>query len=163
LALGEFAGVCACNDVGVVYRGRLEFWASLHPEKFGLWAERRRRLGLPPHETILGHVEALTSNPRLPPCVTGYVPHRFPGQNSAGSSGLFALKVALDRFERAVLCGIPLAPAAAHYFDSRPWGAAEHYLDGWHEALPTIKGRARSMSGWTAELLGRPTAEWMAE
>ena len=49
-----------------------------------------------------------------------------------------------------------------HFFNPEAWRAAEAHHKGWHQALPQIKDRARSMSGWTAELLGKPEAEWLA-
>jgi len=89
---------------------------------------------------------------------------RFPGQSDTGSSGLFALKVALTDlgFDCALLCGIPMAPVTGHFFDAAPWtGAGAHQL-GWKQALPAIRDRARSMSGWTQHLLGAPTTDWLA-
>lgn len=162
LALGEFDAAFGCNDIGVVYPGVLDGWVSLHPEMFGGWVQRRQALSLPPHKAILGHIEAPTGNPRLPACVDRYVPHRFPGQVSGGSSGLFALKLALDEYDRAVLCGIPLNVGQGHFFNPAAWTAAGEYRQAWREALPAIRGRARSMSGWTRDLLGPPTEEWLA-
>ena len=97
--------------------------------------------------------------------MTGFTNYLFPGQTSSGTSGLFALKVALIDlgFDRAVLCGIPMQDEAGHLRDAAaPWSGAVAHWAGWLEAYPQIKDRARSMSGRTADLLGRPTAEWVA-
>lgn len=147
LQLGEYAGVVGANLIGVIWPGRFDAWVSLHPDKLKRpWVERRRRSGLPAHHRVVG---------------LGDTPHRFAGQTEPGSSGLFALKVALDDlgFDRAVLCGVPLAPTA-HFNIARPWSAATQYRAGWEQALPHIMSRARSMSGWTADLLGRPPADF---
>lgn len=146
LDLGEFDGAVGCNIVGIHYPGRLDAWCSLHGDKLKLWAARRALKGLPPHKALIGMEDA---------------PHRFPGQTDPGSSGLFALKVALDRFDKAVLCGIPMDPAAAHFNDPKAWRPALDYRASWTQALPHIAERARSMGGWTADLLGRPTEEWL--
>jgi hypothetical protein len=149
LELGEFQGVVGCNLAAIYWPGQMDAWVTLHFEKFNLWAERRRRARLPPHRSEIGLKQTL--------------PH-FAGQTSVGSSGLYALKVALIDlgYERAVLCGVPMSHEAAHFDDPKPWKSAHVYRKGWLEALPEIKDRARSMGGWSAELLGRPGADWIA-
>lgn len=86
-----------------------------------------------------------------------------PMQKDVGSSGHFALKVALQDlgFDKAVLCGIPMNAEGRHFFNPRPWKVAHAYQQAWVDTLPLIKDRVRSMSGWTAELLGKPDAEWL--
>jgi hypothetical protein len=162
LGLGEFDGVIACNDVGAAYPGDLDAWVSLHAEKFGIWTAQRVAAGNSWPKAILAHAQA---NKGLPPCVTGRTDFRFPGQPTTGSSGLFALKVALIDlgFDRAVLCGVPMAAAAGHFFDLAAWTAVTSHMQGWKEALPHIKNRARSMSGWTRDLLGAPDEEWLGQ
>lgn len=157
--IGEFDGVVACNDVGAVWPGPLDAWVSLHPRKFGPWAKRRADLGLPLCERLIGHLES--RNDAAP--VTERLEFRFPGQQAPGSSGLFAAKVALIDlgFDRAVLAGVPMTADEGNIARDRPWQDANIYWRGWREALPQIRDRLRSMSGWTAELLGRPDADWL--
>lgn len=160
LDLGEYHGVVACNDAGAAWPGELDALVTLHAEKAPLWTERRVRNGYPWPKHILGH-EGLG---RVPPlCMTGSTDYRFPGQATTGSSGLFALKVALIdlAFDKAVLCGVPMDSAPGHFFDLSAWTGAMSHRRGWHEALPIIKNRARSMSGWTREILGAPEEEWL--
>lgn len=161
LKLGTYAGAVACNDIGAAWPGKLDAIVSLHAEKLGMWAERRRRAGYVLPERILTHHQARSG--RIPPAVTGTTEFKFPGQIETGSSGLFALKVALDDcgFDRAVLCGVPMQMMPGHFFDASPWDGANAHKLGWNQALPIIKNRARSMSGWTAELLGSPDKEWL--
>lgn len=149
LGLGEFAGIVGCNHVGIHWRGAFDGFVSLHPDRFKIWNARRRLDGLPAHKAMFG---------------LGQTEHRFPDQTKPGSSGLFALKVALVDlgFDRAVLCGIPQDPEAAHFDNPKSWTIALTYREAWVEALPHIADRARSMSGWTAETLGRPTPSWIA-
>lgn len=164
LELGEFDAVVACNDAAAAWPGRLDAAVSLHAEKWGFWMERRRLAGRPLPDLIIGHAEAKRGVVPMPSCVTGYVEHRFPGQKDTGSSGLFALKFALVDLgiDRAVLCGVPMTAEQNHFFDERRWGGATSHRRGWKQALPQIADRARSMSGWTAELLGKPTSDWLA-
>ena len=48
-----------------------------------------------------------------------------------------------------------------HFFSAEPWRGFSGHRKGWMQALPFIKDRTRSMSGWTAEILARPTADWL--
>lgn len=164
LDLGRFDGVVACNDAAAVWPGRVDCFVSLHAEKMGYWLERRDRAGLPEPDRIWGHDTAKRGVLRISERVQDYVAWKFEGQHDSGSSGLFALKAALIDmgFNKAVLCGVPLTQTGAHFFDLTPWGGAEAHKRGFKQALPVIRDRARSMSGWTAEVLGQPTKEWLA-
>lgn len=163
LELGEFHGAVACNDAGSAWPGKLHALVSLHADKLPHWIARRDRAGFPRPTHILGHEGARAGNIGGQ-VTTGYTEFRFPDQDRTGSSGLFALKVALIDlgYDRAVCCGVPMSVAEKHFFDPRPWRGAISHQKGWEQALPQIKDRARSMSGWTADLLGRPTPEWLA-
>ena len=161
LNLGEFHGVVTCNDVTAAYPGPIDACASLHSNSWGRWLGERASRGYPRPGKVFGHDGA--KGARHAEATDEFIEYRFPGQDRSGSSGLFALKVALIDlgFDKAVLCGVPMAPNQRHFFDLRPWGAAHAHRKGWEQALPAMKDRARSMSGWTAELLGQPTEEWL--
>lgn len=161
LDLGEFHGAVACNDVGAAYPGHLDALVTLHAEKAPIWVGRRAAAGRPSPGAVLAH-DGLGHAP--PACVTGTTNWRFEGQKDTGSSGLFALKVALIDlgFDGAVLCGVPMTPAQGHFFDAAEWRGAAAHQRGWAQALPHIKHRARSMSGWTRDLLGAPDERWLA-
>jgi hypothetical protein len=164
LSLGDFAGAVGCNDIGPVWPGRLDAHVSQHADLHRKWARERELQGLPPHKAVLIVAGGAQSEPRLSPAVTGETEYRFPGQKVSGSSGLFALKVALIDlgFDRAVLCGVPMMDGAGHITNpGKPWSGAADHRAGWLEALPQINHRARSMGGWTSTLLGRPTAAWI--
>lgn len=160
LDLGEFAGVVAANDIAADWPGSLDGAASLHPDFWPRWIARRASKGFAPIPVTFGP-DAFFGRKALPPSVS-LTPFTFPGQTRSGSSGLFALKVALIDlgFDRAVLCGVPMSDTEGHIV-SGSWRGAETMQAGWVEALPAIRDRARSMSGFTAELLGKPDAEWL--
>lgn len=162
LDLGEFDGVVACNDVGAAWPGPLDAWVSLHTGKMVLWGERRARAGHEPAKAIYGQTQP---RGRAAPMASHTVEFKFPGQSHTGSSGLFALKVALIDlgFDKAVLCGVPMEHSERHFFDIKPWRGALSHRQGWKEALPVIRDRARSMSGWTREILGAPDEEWLGQ
>lgn len=150
LQMGEFDAVIGCNHIGLAWPGVMDAWVSLHGDKLlKPWVERRRRSGLPAHSRLMTMADT---------------DHRFPGQTEPGSSGLFALKVALIDlgYDRAVLCGVPMTVSGSHFDWSGPWRPASDYHIGWRQALPHIADRCRSMGGWTADLLSQPDAAWIA-
>jgi hypothetical protein len=164
LEMGDFQGAVGCNAVGVVWPAPLDAHVSQHADLHGKWAAQRAARGLPPHKLVLIVAGGAQSEPKLSPAVTGEAEYRFPGQTSSGSSGLFALKVALVDlgFDRAVLCGVPMHDGSSHILTpGQPWNGARAHQPGWLEALDEINDRARSMSGWTSRLLGRPTPDWI--
>lgn len=161
LNLGEFHGVVTCNDVTAHYPGPIDACCSLHSSSWGRWLGEREARGYSKPGRVYGHLTAMDAAGTE---AAEYIEYRFDGQDRSGSSGLFALKVALIDmgFDRAVLCGVPMAGAQAHFFNPRRWNGASAHKKGWEQALPVIQDRARSMSGWTAELLGYPDEEWLA-
>lgn len=162
LTLGEYQGVVAANDAGAHWPGPLDGWCSIHADRLvRIWLPARQKRGYPKPGMAVGTRSSADS--RYTPPLDGFTDHLFPGQIHSGSSGLFALKLALiDRgFDRAVLCGIPMMEMP-HFFRGQPWKGARSHKKGWTEAMGFIKDRARSMSGWTAETLGQATAKWIA-
>lgn len=140
--------IVATNDAGVVYPGRLDGWATLHHEQFSEW--RRRRTG---NQDYRAFIHAPFSS-----VTAEVVPERW-----SGSSGLYAAQVAWREMgaRRVVLCGVPLSPESAHFFNSAPWTDADVFRRGFEAALPVIRDTVRSMSGWTRDLLGFPDPQWL--
>lgn len=144
--------VIAVNDAGWLYKDRVDHWVTLHPENFPKWLERR-----PERDGI----EFWTAGDRA---------HRYDrldfntlGHWGCGSSALFAVTVGLYMgYDRMVLCGVPMmsVPHArgASDWDGKPWPdkEVEIHRQGWTYHKDKIAGAVRSMSGWTADLLGKP-------
>lgn len=81
----------------------------------------------------------------------------LPGERS-GSSSLLGAQAALKLgYDRIILCGCPLSGKNAK------GGDYENFRAGWEQKLSFLAGRVRSMSGWTMQLLGAPTEEWLLE
>lgn len=146
--LTAVTAVFAVNDAAADYPGDLAAFVTLHPEKLATWLPKRRS---PPAEVIAHESH---------PLATRVVEYQWPGMTGSGSSGLFAVKVALEQFDRVVLCGVPMDPFRAHYFDGAPWFEVDSFTAAWKYALPHLLG-VRSMSGWTAGLLGTPDEEFL--
>lgn len=134
--------VVAANLAGIHWPGKLDGWVSLHGNLLPKWVAERA--GEP-----AGRLFTVETTP----------------ERWSGSSGLYAAQCALFEMGAAgaVLCGVPLQSEAGH-FDRPPgarWEAVGDYRQAFAAALPEIGGRIRSMGGWTAHLLGKPTAEWV--
>lgn len=152
--------VVAANDIGAHWPRRLDHWVTLHPEKLESWIELRRKFGYPDGYTTWAHQ-------RLPGYTVrgwGLVDRTVPRRNS---SGLLATFVVPLLGARAVLCGIPVTrtphfSASTVHVRARPWTSADSHWRHFQEAADELRTFARSMSGRTADLLGRPDAEWLA-
>lgn len=145
--------VAAVNEAGRDYEGHLTLWCSLHPEKLGDWQLRREKAGRNTDYTAVSHKEhAMTRVDRV-------VNEIWPG-----SSGLYACQVGAITYgyQRLILCGIRI-DASPHYHGTDPWDGVRIYRRGWMEATdqPELRGRIRSMSGWTADYLGTPDKDWL--
>jgi hypothetical protein len=165
LSLGKYDAVLCVNDIGTVFEDRIDFWCTLHPEKFKPWQAVRAVNGFNNDYIAVCH----ELNPELGkrdnlPRIDKSIDYRYPGMDGSGSSGLFAVKVAQDHgFNRIVLAGIPMKADEAHFFDDKVWTERDQFLVAWKIARPAIKDAVRSMSGWTRQLLGAPTSLWLSE
>lgn len=140
----------AVNDVAACWAGQIDYLVTLHPEKLPRWQAERLRQGWNEPATVAHE-----------PPADVLMDYRFPGMNASGSSGLFAVKVALEAgADRVVLAGVPMT-ATPHFFDAGHWGERESFAAAWEIALPSIRDRVRSMSGWTRALLGAPSPDWL--
>lgn len=131
--------VVAANLAGLEYDHSLAGWASLHPDSLAEWVARK------------GCTDARLFTP-------DETPERWPG-----SSGLYAAQVALFELGAAgaILCGVPMDSRAGHFTGRIPWESVTDYRRAFQAALPEIGGRVRSMGGWTQDLFGAPTREWI--
>jgi hypothetical protein len=148
--------VTGCNDVIARWEGHLSAACTLHPSRFDRWLRERAEAGL--SAPGFAYVDECKGDK------WGFdeTPYKFEGQKSSGSSGLYALIFALVDLgaDRAVICGIPMENRP-HFHGPAPWGGYRFHRRGWSDALPQIKDRARSLSGWTREILGAPDREWL--
>lgn len=150
--VGPNQGVIACNDIGTQWHGDLLAWVSLHADRFDEWIVRRREFDYPDPVWFIGHQKVRTTKVEVTP-----MEYRFPGQKASGSSGLFCAKVALIDlgFDEVVFCGVPMT-GQRHFIGGRPWDAYEQFRKGWEEVPQKYLNRMASMSGWSADLVGRP-------
>lgn len=167
--IGGGEGVHAeCEEATALCRGHLitdflvndqiEFWGggtvahgvSLHPAKLPGWLARRAAAGRP----ALVEVWSWVLNDRAG--VTRAV------ADWGGSTGLLAVRAALaSGFDRVVLCGVPMDADAGHFVRRRRWPHAVGFRRGWLQHRGELAAHVRSCAGWTRDLFGAPSAEWL--
>lgn len=144
---GPHIQIIAVNDMIAEFRGRIQCAASLHADKLCGWISQRtyRKLNKPDMIWSTGGVTATHTT-----------------KDWGGSSGLFAVKVAIEMgYEKIILCGVPMHVDGNHILRKIPWHACNQFQWVWNYRQHEINNRVRSMSGYTRELLGAPTKEWL--
>ena len=159
-ALGHYDATIAINDVLEYYDGEIDYAVSLHPQKYAEWMKERDRKDFSTPKCFVAYTGFHSANAHK---IDLIIPFLWPGQAKSGSSGLFAVKVAIDQgFKKIVLCGIPM-DLRPHFFSAKEWTASDGFWKAWPAMADHFKTETRSMSGRTQELLGAPTREWLAE
>ena len=148
MRLLTFDAVFAVNNIGIAWP-HVDVWATLHPEAVVNWCglarglELRERAGLNRPATW-AHKPWLGVDMATP--------------DWGGSSGLFAVKVALEcAFDAIVLAGIPMSDGP-HFYHDEPWKEMPRYRRAWQARAEELRPFVRSMSGWTREMFGAPQA-----
>jgi len=151
-------GVVAVNDMIALWPNKLTHACTLHGEKLLEWQTARKAAKRnADYETVYFERPRGKGGPKIDVIVSDRWPHL-----DSGSSGLYAVKVMLDLgFDRIVLAGVPMTQGGGHFVRHEPWDAHDRFRGAWVGAIPHIAGRVRSMSGWTQEILGSPTPEWL--
>lgn len=142
--------IIACNHAARDEPGRVDHWCTMHPELYPKWIAERKAAGRPDAGQLwhAGHRRTEVDSKPL--------------QSWGGSSGFLCVRLAIQlECEKIVLAGVPLRKTFEHYDKPGHWHEAVQYHGCWTARFPTIKNRVRSFSGWTAELLGFPTREWL--
>ncbi|MEN6306905.1 MAG: hypothetical protein ABFD91_04045 [Anaerohalosphaeraceae bacterium] len=126
------------------YLWDIEFMATYHPVDISPAAERRRKKGGNLDYTVISHERKSG--------VGMIIPYEEP---SGGSAFLGAYAGVLMKYDKIIVCGCPLIGRNAK---------GENYAQfrkGWEHHKEKLRGQVRSVSGWTAEFLGKPTEEWI--
>lgn len=157
IAFDVFAAV---NDAIALWPGRIDYAATLHPDKLAGWMKRRAEAGYP------GMPQRWTYQ-RGEPAKTEMRADRVT-RDWGGGSGLFTAKVLREcGLTRIVLAGIPMddrphVAGSTVKHPAAPWTACKDFRKAWREHRTEIAPFVRSMSGWTRDLFGAPTAEWLS-
>ena len=141
---------------------RCQHFATFHDEKVMSWLLLRkyRRVNGVIQPDFMG---TLTHSVRKSPGVKCV--HLF--EVKGGTSTLFGVQIALERYKRIIVCGAPMDTSGRFY--EPPWHTGHDYkiadgFDAWDKlkACGEFEGRVYAMSGATRELLGPPPKDWYA-
>lgn len=148
-AIAPGAMLLAVN-VALTQCARADAFATLHPEKAHAWEPRAQPM---PADTF------------APAGAQHWRPRHVVRERWAGTSGLYGVQIALEWFgvDRVILAGIPMTADAGSLYGPGNWSenGVSTYRRSWAQALPALVGRVTSVSGWTSDLLGHPSTEWV--
>lgn len=157
-ALHRFDAVIAAKQAGIYWPGELYSWVTLHPDWMPDYIAQREANGYPPAREIVAHKKRSI--------VEKEFHYRWPGAHDTAASGMSAAKYAVCDcgFIRVVLCGIPMEVGPRIDGEGK-WneGMVQKYRAAMVPVLDDVRKYVRSMSGWTREVLGEPTVEWLDE
>lgn len=162
-ALAHFDLTIVVGRAAVDYPGEIDHWVSWHADLFQVWMPLRAKAGAAPAKRLWSGVHPggrLPAGRRALPYPVVYL------KSEGGSSGFLAVQVAMEPINAAnkiVLAGIPMDPSRSHYDQPGDWRDAIPYRKVWEQYADQLRGRVKSMSGWTAKLLGEPTQDWLNE
>jgi hypothetical protein len=143
------------NDMGVDYPGAVDLWVSYHQNLLAEWIKKRKKLGLP---------DATKHFVGPGRCRKG-VPGAKVIKVHGGSSGLLATYAALkEHATHVILTGVPLDTQQGHVlgkYKGEGWPDGKNYQGHWKRDFKALRGKVRSMSGFTRDLLGEPTLDWL--
>lgn len=154
-ALAQFHVIIAVKRAGRDYDGVVHHWVGLHPNLIDAWIPVRQKHNRPPAQNYWAGGSIRSQNDYSVPFK--WLP------NLGGSSGLLGVQVALLPelgIHKIVLCGMPM-DKTNRYDDDKCWEEAHVYRPPWQKMKKRMRQRVRSMSGWTQELLGPVTKEWL--
>lgn len=136
-------------------KGRCRFVVTNHPED--VFAIEEKLGGYGNHDWLLIAPAPPETNPQSWMGVeVDIVEPYYPPVGRSGSSAMTGVLAALRMgYEKIVLCGCPLTGNAP---EGNPY---EAFRLGWMDHREELIGKVKSMSGWTMELLGQPTEEWL--
>lgn len=153
--LDEFDHVIAVNKAITLYPSA-DVWISLHPEKMHMWSQIRVGSKVVSFNKYVNNV-----GDQIKYEIDEEFPYLFKGQSNSGSSGLYAVKYALEvlRSDEVVLAGVPMDPELSHHDDTDAWKeqwGVEDFWQTWVSMADFLrKKNVWSLSGRTAELLNR--------
>jgi hypothetical protein len=137
------------NDSIPLFPDHIDHAVTLHPDKYEReWRDARTARGLDPPGIVWAHRRHKVANRDTP--------------DWGGSSGLFAIKVALEiGFDKIILCGVPMTLEAGHVVRKAPWRACDQFRRAWGRHQRELTNHIRSFSGWTRTTFGPPSVGFL--
>ena len=114
-------------------------------------SRRKKKIGHVDYQ-VVGHVLKAQYKKGVKLPLADFV---MPYEPPSGSSALLACFFAIQQgYDKIVLCGCPLMGANKNDI------SYSGFQTGWTKHKDVVLYKVKSMSGWTAEFLGKPTPEW---
>lgn len=146
--VGEADFMAIGLDAADKYNGEIIGCVTYEPRDLPAFKEIRRKMGFISPVPTYSQERFKHEVDFVFPELEAPQPHK---DGWSGSSALLGVKVGLRLgYEKIILCGCPLDVQKYAFFRR-----------GWTFIYDMIKYNVRSMSGWTRELLGIPTPEWI--
>lgn len=148
--------IIAVNDAGFRWPGRIDHWATLHPEELGWRKARRQKYEYPGgyRTWTRNYPMGMEKMERLCDQVIG-------APWTDGSSGFLGVGVAWTLgLRRIVLCGVPM-DGGGRLERMGGWVSHGTFRPAWKAASHPVRAALRSMSGWTRDQFGVATPEWL--
>ena len=124
----------------------IKYMATYHP--FDIPEAKKRR------EAAGGNTDYLVISHERKPGVDILEPFTPPTGSSSHLGALAAIRLG---YKKIILCGCPMTGDCPTHKGNK----YETFRAGWTAKINILKPYVRSMSGWTRELLGAPTEEWI--
>lgn len=128
-------------------RWPIQYFATYHPSEIAMTKERRAGMGGNTDYKVISHIQ-------YQDMVDMIIPFEAPSGSSALLGVLAAIKMG---YQKIIVCGCPLIGCNDKGYDYA------NFRKGWEAKLNEIQAFTRSMTGWTREILGAPTREWIKE
>lgn len=149
--LNRFKEFGVSFDIGAIgldcpYEGSIKYFFTYHPNDIDLYNKKRYQKKLSLDYTIISHVFDKEH------IVSQIEPWESPSGSSAMLGTLFSLRAG---YEKIILCGCPLEGNNDKGFSYKP------FRKGWVARKDKVLNKVKSMSGWTAEFLGKPKEDWL--
>lgn len=128
------------------YLHHIKYMATYHPAEIPEIKKRREAAG--------GNTDYLVISHERKPGVDILEPFTPPTGSSSHLGVLAAIRLG---YKKIILCGCPMTGDCPTHKGNK----YETFRAGWTAKINIVKPYVRSMSGWTRELLGAPTEEWL--
>ena len=145
----DYHVMCIGKTASAVHKPDCKYLATYHPVQLPEIRAQRAADGCNTDYIVIAHETKW-------PEVAISLPLQ-PGERSGSSALLGALAALREGYTRIILCGCPMTGKNAN------GGDYDTFQIGWRNKQKFLNDRVRSMSGWTRELLGAPTDEWLTE
>lgn len=139
------------NFFPVHYRDNVTHWVTVHSDKMRYWLPLRQ---------YYNNSKAWTHSYMDDASIDIVWDIRY----DSGTSSLYALQIALKMgYQKILLCGITLDEQPCFYDPpTHTYKHAQRERTAWKQLPDDMKSKVRSFSGFTKDLLGTPTQEWLS-